>query len=339
MKFPTQYIHKLRSYGYTEREARFLYIVALHSGYFTQQQYTEFGPATRGCITHGFTSKLVARDHAAEHKYQNNARIFQFTHKGMYSAIEQENIRNRRKHSFEFMKNRLAMLDFVLGHLEYNYFEGEAEKVQYFEQHFEIRPQDMPGRTYRGANKVPDTIRYFVDKFPMFLDCTVTGEPLPTFTFIDPGFGNLDAFRTHLDTYASFLSRVPRFAFVFASPAQKLFDAAQKIFQNKTNPPTGKLSEKVARYFTLRANWEAKRYELLKDTDIEFMNHARQCFAGELFESAFAEWKAGCLLERELVAALETRVRYNQDVRCSTYLLPRDYSSFGQNSHFLQKSA
>ena len=59
------------------------------------------------------------------------------------------------------MKTRLAMLDFVLSHLEYDYFQDEAEKVQYFEHNFQIRPHEMPGRTYRGANKVPDTIRYF----------------------------------------------------------------------------------------------------------------------------------------------------------------------------------
>lgn len=339
MKFPTQHIQNLRSFGYTEREARFLYIVALHSGYFTQQQYTEFGPKKSGCIAHGFTRKLIVQDHATEHRYQNNARVFQFTHKGMYSAIGQENIRNRRKHSFEFMKTRLAMLDFVLSHLEYDYFEGEAEKVQYFEQHFGIRPQEMPGRTYRGANKVPDTIRYFVDKFPMFLDPTVAEKPLVTFSFIDPGLGNLDAFRSHLDAYSSFLQRLPRFAFIFASPAPKLFEAAQKLFQNKMNPPTGKLSEQLIRYFALRANWDAKRYELLKDSDIEFMNHARQCFAGETFESAFAEWKAGHLTERELVAVLENRARQKQEIRFTTYLLPRDYSSFGQNSHFLGKLA
>ena len=339
MKFAIQHIHNLRSFGYTEREARFLYIVALHSGYFTQQQYTEFGPAKRGCIVHGFTSKLVARGHATEHKYQNNARVFQFTNKGMYASIGKENIRNRRKHSFEFMKTRLAMLDFVLSHLEADYFEGEAEKIQYFEQHFALRPQEMPGRTYRGANKVPDTIRYFVDKCPMFLDSTVAGDPLVTFTFIDPGFDNLDAFRTHLDSYAPFFSRIPRFAFVFASPTPTLFDAAHKLFQNKTNPPTGQLSEQIARYFALRANWEAKRYELLKDADIEFMNHARQCFAGEAFESAFAEWKAGRISQRELVGVLETRARQKQEIRFSTNLLPRDYSSFGQNSQFLRKSA
>ena len=242
MNIPKEHIEAFQNFGYTEREARFLCIVAVHSGYFTQRQYTEFGPRKVGCIASGFTNKLLARGHASEHKYQNNTRVLHFTFKPMYCAIGKENIRNRRAHSFEFMKTRLAILDFVLGHLQHDYFEGEAEKVQYFEERFHIRPQEMPGRTYRGANKVPDTIRYFVDKFPLFLDSTVASEPRLTLSFIDPGFGNLEAFKTHLSAYATFLGRIPRFIFLFASPHAKLFNAAEKLFKETTDPQPGKLS-------------------------------------------------------------------------------------------------
>ncbi len=339
MRFPNAQIESIESFGYTQREARFLYIVAIHSGYFTQRQYTAFASRKSGYVAHAFTSKLISKAHATEHKYQNNARVFHFTHKGMYSAIGKENIRNRRTHTFEFMKTRVAILDFVLGHLQHDYLEGEAEKVQYFEKRFNIRPQDMPGRTYRGANKVPDTIRYFVDKFPMFLDSTVEGEPLMTFTFIDSGVGNLDAFKTHLGAYSSFLSRVPRFAFIFASPQWPLLQAAEKHFKEVTDPRSGKLSEQIVRYFRLRVDWEAKRFELLRDADIEFMNHAKQCFTDETFERAFADWKAAGLTERELVAVLENRPRPIQRIQFKTCVLPHDYSSFGQNSHFLRKPA
>ncbi|MGB7025448.1 MAG: hypothetical protein WBD73_16780 [Candidatus Acidiferrales bacterium] len=261
-----------------------------------------------------FTSPLPSLKHVRKSKYQNNASVYSLAHRRICQAIERENLRNRRSHTFEFMKTRLAMLDFVLSHLEYDYFEGEAEKVQYFEQHLQIRPQERPGRTYRGANKMPDAIRYFVDKFPIFLDSTVAEKPLVIFSFIDPGFGNLDAFRMHLDAYSSFLQRVPGFAFVFASRTPKLFDRAHRLFQNKTNPPIDKLSEQVIRYFTLRANWEAKRYELLKNSDIEFMNHARQCFASETFESAFKDRKAARLTQKDLVAVLENRARRSQEI-------------------------
>jgi hypothetical protein len=263
--------------------------------------------------------------------------VYHLSHRRVYQAIERENIRNRRSHTFEFIKTRLAILDFVLGHLRYEYFEGEAEKVQYFEERFQIRPQDMPGRTYRGANKVPDTIRYFVDKFPLFLDSTAENESRVTLTFIDPGLGNLEAFKTHLDMYSSFLSRIGRFAFLFASPDARLFAAAETLFGEVMDPRPGKLSDQVARYFKLRVDWEAKRYELLKDPDIEFMNHAKQCFAGDVFESAFKDWKAGNLTQKNLVAVLENRARRDQEIEFETCLLPRNYASFGQNSAFTTK--
>jgi len=339
MKLQKEHIEAIQNFGYTQQEARFLYVVAVHSGYFTQRQYTEFGPKKAGCIASAFTSKLVARGHASEHKYQNNTRVFHFTYKAVYCAIGKENIRNRRAHTFEFMKTRLAILDFVLRHLQYEYLEGEAEKVQYFEERFQIRPQDMPGRTYRGANKVPDTIRYFVDKFPLFVESSGKTESRVTLTFVDPGFGNLEAFKTHLDAYSLFLSRIPRYAFLFASSDARLFAPAEKLFKETTYPQPGKLSEQVARYFRLRANWEAKRFELLKDPDIEFMNHAKQCFEGEIFERSFAEWKAGRLTQRDLVAVLENRPRRQQEIEFKTYVLPHDYSSFGQNSQFGRKTA
>ena len=161
MKIKTEDISILRSFGYTDREAGFLYLVAIHSGYFTQCQFTEFGSIKPGGIVTAFTSKLVARGHAREHRYQNNAHVFHFNYKGMYSAIDREDLRNYRVHTFEYMKSRLAILDFVLGHLEHEYLEGEAEKVQYFEEKFRIRRRDMPGRTYRGANKAPHTDSVF----------------------------------------------------------------------------------------------------------------------------------------------------------------------------------
>ena len=140
-------------------------------------------------------------------------------------------------------------------------------------------------------------------------------------------------------TSSSNLSRIPRFAFLFASPDAGLFVAAQRLFRGTICPQPGKLSEQVARYFKHRADWEAKRFELLKDPDIEFMNHAKQCFAGEVFERSFAEWKAGRITKKDLVAVLENRPQRRQEIEFRTQLLPRDYSLFGQNSQFSMKIA
>jgi len=42
MNLPAQHIEAIVHFGYTEREAQFLYIVASYSGYFIQTQFLRF---------------------------------------------------------------------------------------------------------------------------------------------------------------------------------------------------------------------------------------------------------------------------------------------------------
>jgi len=42
MNLPAESIAALKGFGYTQREAEFLYIVAAHSGFFLQRHFTQF---------------------------------------------------------------------------------------------------------------------------------------------------------------------------------------------------------------------------------------------------------------------------------------------------------
>ena len=42
MNFPTDHIERIKEFGYSDSEARFLYIVAVHSGYFTLGHFRAF---------------------------------------------------------------------------------------------------------------------------------------------------------------------------------------------------------------------------------------------------------------------------------------------------------
>ena len=44
------------------------------------------------------------------------------------------------------------------------------------------------------------------------------------------------------------------------------------------------------------------------------------------------KWQTGEINEKQLVAEIESRPPQRQEVQVKTCLLPRDYSSFGQNS-------
>src|SRR5215471_19759449 len=168
MPFPESSIDNLRGLGYTEDEARFLYLVATHSGYFSTRQYLAFTSAKSGAKSMAFTQKLLGRGHARAHLVLRNGRIYHLYSRLLYRAMARENLRNRHEHSVDHIRIKLAILDFVLAHLDYRYLETEAEKVHYFCKELGIERSVLPAKRYAGAIREKTTDRYFVDKFPMF---------------------------------------------------------------------------------------------------------------------------------------------------------------------------
>src|SRR5881392_3307287 len=64
MNFPADHIERIKEFGYSESEARFLYIVAVHSGYFTLGQFRAFTGTTYGKRPTSFAEKVLKRGHA-----------------------------------------------------------------------------------------------------------------------------------------------------------------------------------------------------------------------------------------------------------------------------------
>jgi hypothetical protein len=91
MKFPKEHIEALQSFGYTEIEARFIYIVATHSGYFTVRQFLDFAKAKRGKRSDKLSDKLVSNKHASAEMLRKNARVYHIFSRRIYARIGKEN--------------------------------------------------------------------------------------------------------------------------------------------------------------------------------------------------------------------------------------------------------
>ena len=167
MTVSAAHIEALQSFGYTPQEAHFLYLVATHSGYFLARQFLAFTGAHQGKRATPFRTKLHANKHAQSDYFPGHGVISHVFGGKLYRHLGRENLRNRREHEVEHIQRRLAMLDFVLSHLELNYLETEPEKCAYFEQTLGIRSDHFPSRTYQGNPGSQATVRYFVDRFPM----------------------------------------------------------------------------------------------------------------------------------------------------------------------------
>lgn len=296
------YLDSLKELGYTETEARFIYIVATHSGYFTVRQFLDFAQAKRGKRSDKLADKLVSNKHASAETLRKNARVYHIFSRRIYAPIGKQNIRNRRDHEFEFIKTRLLALDFILANQGYDYFEAEADKVQYFCGALGIEKHALPTKLYLGTQNPSVTPRYFVDRFPMFLP-SITAAPVVTFTYIAPEAENLLAFVTHLQNYLPLFRSLKQFRFLFVSPCEPLFPKARAIFSSVVKGPLELPSvTEISRYFQVRKLWESKQFAALRNEDIEFLNEATRRFAAGHIQEIYKEWKTGSLTESHLVS-------------------------------------
>ncbi|MGB7846205.1 MAG: hypothetical protein WBL63_11360 [Candidatus Acidiferrum sp.] len=295
MQFPETSIENLRGFGYTEDEARFLYLVATHSGYFSARQYLAFTGAKSGEKSMALTQKVLGKGHAAARLLLRNGRVYHLFSRLLYRATGRENLRNRREHSVEHIRTKLAVLDFVLAHLDYCYLETETEKVDYFCRKLSINPALLPAKRYKGAIQEKTTDTYFVDKFPLFFAPEFSSSPpVVTFSFVDPGLLSLASFETYLFAYQSLFSAVLQVDFVYIATRPKHFAAARELFlamaPRATNPDPG---VEGLRYFHYRHMWETKQYARLNLEQIEFLNEATKRFDDALTDTRYHQWLRG----------------------------------------------
>jgi hypothetical protein len=175
MNIAPAHLDALKALGYCEAETRFLYIVATHSGYFTARQFLAFTGAHWGKRTTTFWSKLETKRHARMECFPKSGVVYHLFARRLYRQIEKENLRNRREHEFDFIKRRIAILDFVLLNQGYQYLETEPEKVRFFCGTLNIQKHYLPARLYVGSKTPSTSVRYFVDKFPMFFSYPSSG--------------------------------------------------------------------------------------------------------------------------------------------------------------------
>src|SRR5262245_8352519 len=96
MNIQAQHVEALARFGYTERESRFLYLVATHSGFFLQRQLAQyFSISGRGPLT-DFLGKARENEHTHEYPYeQGTQKLYHLFSRSIYGALGKEHSGNR----------------------------------------------------------------------------------------------------------------------------------------------------------------------------------------------------------------------------------------------------
>jgi hypothetical protein len=119
--------------GFNPRQAAFLTAVALHSGYCLRRQYAAFAGCKYGKNVCDFLDGLVTRGLADRVTFRaDRGSIYHLFGRRVYTALGQEDNRNRRHASPPVIARRLMLLDFVLDHPGLDWYATESDKIDLF---------------------------------------------------------------------------------------------------------------------------------------------------------------------------------------------------------------
>ncbi len=163
----------LQTLGFSERQARFLVTVMVHSGVFIQRQSCRFAGLAHRQKTHDFINRLIGRGFAREIRpgALHRGRLYHIQHKRLYTAIGQVDNRNRRRAPLSRMIERVMLLDAVLDDPEFIWLGAESDKARILPpapRRSRIERRELPRLTFgTGARQ---TLRLFPDKLPIGVD-------------------------------------------------------------------------------------------------------------------------------------------------------------------------
>jgi hypothetical protein len=159
----------ISSFGFTERQARFLVQVLLHSGVFLERQYCAFAGIVHGQKSTDFIRALVERRFATAivTGKLHRGRMFHVHYKPLWAAVGEPDSRFRKPTAQGRMIERVMLLDAVLDDRSCTWLGPALDKRRHFVRHLEGRldQREYPYLTFGdGPEK---TVRYFPDKLPI----------------------------------------------------------------------------------------------------------------------------------------------------------------------------
>jgi hypothetical protein len=214
----------LESLGYTEREASFLYLVAVHSGYFLRRQFDYFIDRYKGSIVMRFLEKARIAGHIQLLDMAHRRQVYHLFYKPIYRLIGAPDSQNRRVKGDADVRVKLMKLDYVLENDRERYLESAQEKLEYFAG---ARRIDSRIVTTAGGVLHPEIQSTLIS----IVDPTQPAASLVRFIFVDEGLLTTSKFERVLTAMSELLQAVAYFELIYVATSDHNFREAAAFFR------------------------------------------------------------------------------------------------------------
>ena len=198
-----QAVQTIAKRGFTDRQARFLVLVARHSGVCVMRQYSSFAGIVFGQKTRKFFANLVRLGFVSTYDCAHNrGRVYHVRHRAIYEAIGEPDSRLRRPPGVPRALERLMLLDAILENPESVWMSSRTEKVDYFASR---------GISSRRLLRIGPSVRAISDGFATSrIACrSASIHPATSSSFTCMPTRLRDEFRDFFQRHAPLLERLP----------------------------------------------------------------------------------------------------------------------------------
>lgn len=268
-------------FGYTPREAEFLELAALMSGYFVVGQFNRFIERKSGALGQAFVERAIRLGHLRKVHGDAKRHVYQVSASLVYEALGDRNNRNRREHQLGTVRRRLMALDYCIAERG-SYLLTEAEKLAHFRK-LGVAEEKLPQERFGSAK------RFFVEKQPLAV--RPSGET--AFVYIDEDSQGILAWTTFLKAHRELLRSLHGVSLTYASVETGRFLAAERAFNQVITGgvQTGGIDRnRLERYFAARRRFEARDFASSDQASLDRFREDRKVFADEEIEKRYREW-------------------------------------------------
>lgn len=226
--------HLKEIFRFTDREARFIWIVANATGYFLRRHIREFFNTADGKATTKFIEKLKKQRLIKEFKGMRRTRVYHLYNAGLYNVLDQPNTTFKKPHENVYISKRLMLLDFLIQNQNNNYIFKTEEKIKFFSEKLGISKDFLPKKIYQFKWKNYGYIFHFPDKVPFFFSKSLlSSSPVVSFIYLHSALNtSLSDFTTWLNRYSGLFTFLPSFNLIFVSSLELFQEKAEIKFTN-----------------------------------------------------------------------------------------------------------
>ena len=298
---------EFRRFGYTPREAGFLVLAGLQSGYFLRRQFNTHIERECGAVGQRFIDRALRLGHIRALPGFANQHLYHVCARALYQQIGEADNRNRRLHAPETVRQRLMMLDYVLARPGEDWLLSTEARRETISRLFLKSSPDLDTRLIDQV---------LADHQPISRD--VTGAL--RLSFVDEGVGGFSKWERFLRHRRTLLRTDGAATVTYATFGTTRFRAAATVFRKMVGEDTGGGGvdrERLKRYFSARRLFEERRFESFDKTRLDRLREDQRAFVGEVFEDLYRRWRDDG--DAALAGCVTTAARFETQSLASAY--------------------